>query len=365
MKSRDEIYGGSFNSPESADTNTNGFLKNLVLSQSTDTTKNRSSWLRTIFYNVLDSFMHKTEDRATKDNLGVSIDSSQKIYTTPEQLPAIDKTTNNFVSVPTGTGSLSTEQNVLNFSVNGGGKNKIFILRLHDDFIGWLKARTYTNSELTTSVTNIINTGTIDGSGSGGSSLIPVGVIWRYSSIVAPDGFLILKGTSIGNTGSGATDADPKYEKLFKHIWNNYANSECAVSGDRGANANSDWLANKNITLPDYRGKVSGTYKSGDTNFGTLGKSFGAEIIPNSALPVESPYDINDPQHEHLVKPEQLVITGGEAGNDGTPNIAANVTGTNFIGTTKSYTGITLTDNEGGGQKHFQPTIVDVAIIKY
>jgi microcystin-dependent protein len=35
------------------------------------------------------------------------------------------------------------------------------------------------------------------------------------------------------------------------------ANSEAAVSGGRGANADSDWAANKTIALPDLRGRVT------------------------------------------------------------------------------------------------------------
>ena len=361
MKSRNEIYGGDFTAEASdvKNNNINGTLKSLVITSSTDVTKNRSSWIRTMLYSILDSFVHKTENRATKDNVGTSIDPTDSVYVTPQQLPEVYKTTNDFVSVPANSGVLSASQNVLDFTIDSFGKNKIYILKLHNDLVAWLKARTYTLTELVSIITNTVTS--IISNPETGQGLIPVGVIWRYSSITAPDGFLLLNGTTIGNASSGAIDANNKYKNLFIHIWSNYANTQCAVPGGRGTSALSDWLANKQITLPDYRGKVSGTYKSVmpiDTNFGTLGNSFGAEIIPVSALPVVSPYNVTASNITWNMYKENVVEGPGQdvlAIDNGAP--------------AQSYTipapTITVEQNTGGGQKHFQPTIIDTAIIKY
>jgi len=154
MKTRNEIYGGTFSSPEAPDTNANGELKKLVLSDNADITKNRSSWIRTIFYNIMDSFTHKTEDRATSANLGVSgAEPITTKYVTVEQLPFVDKTTNNFTG-SAGGGSLITTQNTINISTVLTGTAKQFVASLHTDFVAWLLARTWLQSELEDLITD-------------------------------------------------------------------------------------------------------------------------------------------------------------------------------------------------------------------
>jgi hypothetical protein len=66
-------------------------------------------------------------------------------------------------------------------------------------------------------------------------------------------GFLVLMGASFGNAGSGATYASADAEKLFKLFWS-LNTSTWPVLPSRGASADSDWLANKTMNLPDARG---------------------------------------------------------------------------------------------------------------
>jgi len=154
MKTRNEIYGGTFSSPEAPDTNANGELKKLVLSDNADITKNRSSWIRTIFYNIMDSFTHKTEDRATSANLGVSgAEPITTKYVTVEQLPFVDKTTNDFTG-SAGSGSLINNQNTITISTILTGTAKQFVASLHTDFVAWLLARTWLQSELEALITD-------------------------------------------------------------------------------------------------------------------------------------------------------------------------------------------------------------------
>jgi hypothetical protein len=70
-------------------------------------------------------------------------------------------------------------------------------------------------------------------------------------------GFVRLNGRTIGSPTSGATErANADTQTLFEYLWT--ADANLAVSGGRGASANADWLANKTITLPDFRGRVPG-----------------------------------------------------------------------------------------------------------
>lgn len=68
-------------------------------------------------------------------------------------------------------------------------------------------------------------------------------------------GWVRLNGRTIGSSTSGATErANADCEDLFKHLWDEDPN--LVVSGDRGANAASDWAANKTIALPSGRNRI-------------------------------------------------------------------------------------------------------------
>ena len=64
-------------------------------------------------------------------------------------------------------------------------------------------------------------------------------------------GWLQMGSGSIGNaSSSGTARANADTEELFTHLWDNYPDATCAVSGGRGASAAADFAANKNIALP-------------------------------------------------------------------------------------------------------------------
>lgn len=363
MKTRNEIYGGTFSSPEAPDTNANGELKKLVLSDNADITKNRSSWIRTIFYNIMDSFIHKTEDRATGSNIGVSgtgIESTQTVYTTPEQLPEVAKTTNDF-STPAksdSNGVLTTTNDLFSVStVTSDRKNKRFVVNFSEAGVLFFKARTWLQSDLVTLITNTLTNP--DGSG-----IFPVGSEIDRPSLEDPTGWLnMCLGTRTIARASAATATlkDDKYKNLFVFLYLNYSDTLCPVLGGRSGaanltNANIDWEAGKNIALPDYRGRVSGYYKSADTNFGEIGKEIGTEILVASDLPVTSPYGItvtgSGIKSPASAAPTYQVTTG--AGTGTMYNVA------DFVVNTASPT-----TNSGGGQKHFQPTKITCKLIKY
>ncbi|MCV5968567.1 hypothetical protein, partial [Lactococcus petauri] len=88
------------------------------------------------------------EDKATGSNIGVSgtgIESTQTVYTTPEQLPEVTKTTNDF-STPAksdSNGALTTTNDLFNVStVTTDRKNKRFVVNFSEAGVLFFKART-------------------------------------------------------------------------------------------------------------------------------------------------------------------------------------------------------------------------------
>jgi hypothetical protein len=85
---------------------------------------------------------------------------------------------------------------------------------------------------------------------------VPTGSVTSYLGTTAPTGWLLLNGDTLGSASSGATQASADNEDLFNLLWNNFADSEAAVSSGRGASAAADWSANKTIAIPDATGRT-------------------------------------------------------------------------------------------------------------
>lgn len=115
--------------------------------------------------------------------------------------------------------------------------------------------------------------------------LFTTGMMMPFYGATAPAGWVRSNGRTIGSAASGATErANADCEDLFKHLWDQ--DSNLAVSGGRGANAASDWAANKTIALPSLRGRTFvGLDTMGNTAAGvltgieTLGETTGAETV--------------------------------------------------------------------------------------
>lgn len=97
-------------------------------------------------------------------------------------------------------------------------------------------------------------------SGGGGGSPVDATTILatgdlkaRYGTGVL-SGFVRSNGRTIGSATSGATErANADTQSLFEYLWT--ADANLSVSTGRGASANADWVANKTIALPDWRGR--------------------------------------------------------------------------------------------------------------
>jgi hypothetical protein len=89
------------------------------------------------------------------------------------------------------------------------------------------------------------------------TTLQPTGLAQFYMGTTPPAGWVLADGGSIGNAASGATNrANADTEALFTLLWNSMADAQAPVSGGRGAGAAADFAINKNITIPDMRGKA-------------------------------------------------------------------------------------------------------------
>jgi microcystin-dependent protein len=110
---------------------------------------------------------------------------------------------------------------------------------------------------------------------------------------VADAGWVIMDDGTIGSATSGATTrANADCEQLFKLLWNNIPDTWAPVVGGRGASADADWTANKEITLPRQLGRALSISGSGaGLTARALGEYLGEEnhILTQAELPVAFP----------------------------------------------------------------------------
>ncbi len=171
-------------------------------------------------------------------------------------------------------------------------------------------------------------------SGGGGGSPVDATTILSTGDLKvkygtgALTGFVRANGRTIGSATSGASErANADCQSLFEYLW--VADANLTVSTGRGASANADWVANKTIALPDWRGRVlAGLDDMGNsaagrltaTYFGTaatvLGAAGGSQSstllqanLPNVALTTTIP--ANQGSHVH---PVGVASTQGGAG---------------------------------------------------
>lgn len=98
-------------------------------------------------------------------------------------------------------------------------------------------------------------------SGGGGGSPVDATTVLATGDLKARygtgdlTGFVRANGRTIGSASSGASErANSDCQSLFEYLWG--ADANLAVSTGRGGSANADWVANKTIALPDWRGRA-------------------------------------------------------------------------------------------------------------
>lgn len=177
-------------------------------------------------------------------------------------------------------------------------------------------------------------------------------------------GWVRLNGRSIGTASSGASErANADTQSLYEYLWNNLSDSVCPVSSGRGGSAALDFVSNKILTLPSLRGRtVFGLDDMGNSSASvitsatfvtptTAGTSGGAErhTLTTSEISIHS-HPITDPGHAHTLQNATQVMRL----TNPTSNFAGGGVsfGTATITVDSNTTGITATDNAGGGGAH-------------
>jgi microcystin-dependent protein len=192
-------------------------------------------------------------------------------------------------------------------------------------------------------------------------------------------GWVRCAGRTIGNAASGATErANADTSDLYSFLWG--ADSTLAVSGGRGANAASDFAANKTLALPDYRertlvgladmGASTGSLLSGVTvdnseTTTTLGATLGAatHALVAGEIPAHTHTFTGDalPSHHHSVSGYSSTSNGGvlsQGGGSPTSGPStSDVSAGTPTGTNSSYGG-------GGVHTNTQPSVLITWYIK-
>jgi hypothetical protein len=92
------------------------------------------------------------------------------------------------------------------------------------------------------------------------NALVPVSTVQSFARSTAPTGWLAANGDTIGSAASNATNASADYSALFAVLWDNWTNADLPIldsggsASTRGADAATDFAANKRLPLPDLRG---------------------------------------------------------------------------------------------------------------
>lgn len=91
----------------------------------------------------------------------------------------------------------------------------------------------------------------------------PTGMRVGFIGTVAPAGWVLASGRTIGNAASGATErANADTQDLFNLIWPLPADefpiqTSAGAASVRGASAAADWAANKRLALPNYSDRLA------------------------------------------------------------------------------------------------------------
>lgn len=150
---------------------------------------------------------------------------------------------------------------------------------------GQIKIR-LTNSAGVTQVSadNLLVVGASSGAGTAptvdATTILQTGDLKARYGTGTHTGWVRANGRTLGSAASGGTErANADCQTLFEYLWT--ADANLTVSTGRGGSANADWTANKNIALPDWRGRGLGALDDmGNTAAGRLTATyFGTSAI--------------------------------------------------------------------------------------
>jgi hypothetical protein len=225
--------------------------------------------------------------------------------------------------------------------------------------------------------------GPSSGGGGGGGSVDPssiasTGDIKFRATTEILTGWVKLNGLTIGSATSGATGrANSDTQNLFVYLWNNCPNAHCAVIGGRGSSGLSDFSANKQIAVLDWRARTPvglddmGTSAAGRMLASNISSGGGDGVTTPNATGGEAnhvltvaelaahnhsitdpghTHNITDPTHAHSVSATQ---TSAQAGNGASftylQGLASGISGNNVVNDQANATGITGTNTASTG----------------
>ncbi len=194
----------------------------------------------------------------------------------------------------------------------------------------------------------------------------PVGSRKTWYSSTPPQGWLIENGNTIGSAASGATKAAAIYRALYLHLYAAVGDTYAPVSTGRGAGANSDFDANKTITLPTMANKSFygvGTAAAGEpigattvVSTGTNGTS-GTTTLSVSQIPALT-YTIAGKSTAAAI--DSSFVSMGDV--NGTTRSCTSAVTTNATGGSHTHAGSTFT---GDATSVLHPVRGGYGIIKY
>ena len=214
-------------------------------------------------------------------------------------------------------------------------------------------------------------------SSSSATQQVLTGTLCPYVGTVAPSGYVLSSGKSIGNPSSSASArANSDTQALFVLMWNaDLTNTHFVVSGGRGSSALTDFSANKTITLPDLRGRVvMGLDNMGGTAAGRLTGSVAGTIPTPTAIGSSGGEEVHlltvaeSASHGHVVNQSTHNLTVTIPNGPGSTNYGTSLTGTaapQTFNVSPFTTAISLV-NTGGDTSHnnLPPGIVLNVLIK-
>ena len=210
------------------------------------------------------------------------------------------------------------------------------------------------------------------------NSLPTTGDVRLTFKSVAPAGWVMMNDGTIGNAASGATArANDDTAALFILLWNGVSDTNCPVSGGRGASASADFAAGKTLTLAKALGRALGVAGSGlSLTSRALGSTVGAEehVLSEAEMPSHTHSQL---AHTHVQNahshPVQYGNNSGSAARFNAPGIDSQVSGTGnptyfsaIAQTATNQNTTAVNQNTGGGSAHnnMQPTTFVNAMIK-
>jgi hypothetical protein len=221
-------------------------------------------------------------------------------------------------------------------------------------------------------IQNIQAVGPSSGDESGGGGSVDQNAIFNTGDMLwqpkagTRSGWVRANARTIGSAASGATErANADCQPLYEYLWNTYSNAICPVTGGRGANAASDFAANKAIGTLDMRGRgpvglddmgnsAAGILEDGTPTAISYGgnekKTIARANLPNDQLEVQGTAASNG-AHTHTMPNASAQLSGGGGGgpealyesdgsSSGTRNTSSNGAHTHTVsGTTSSLSG--------------------------